>query len=121
MLRAVLTANATSCLGFGAVFIYAPGDIAAFLGDVESWVILVLGLGLFVNGIHLAIVARRKAPKRLDVIYFSLGDAFWVLGTLFLIVFEIGVTSVAGILWALGIAVWVGLCGYFQWRWRPAT
>ncbi|MAT65633.1 MAG: hypothetical protein CMN57_08310 [Gammaproteobacteria bacterium] len=115
-LRAILRINATSCLLFGALFVAMPNTVAGFLGapPAPGSVILVLGVLLVFNGIHLLYVSRAPRPSRAWVGYFSGGDFVWVLGTLLLVGSGLWINAPAGILAALVVAVAVGAMGWMQ-------
>ncbi|RRQ21597.1 hypothetical protein [Thiohalobacter thiocyanaticus] len=119
-LRAILRINATSCLLFGALFgaLFAamPNAVAGFLGapSAPGGVILVLGVLLGLNGIHLIYVSRAPRPSRAWVGYFSAGDFIWVLGTLLLVGTGLWINTPAGILSALVVAASVGAMGWLQ-------
>jgi len=114
-LATLLRLNAVSCLVFGALFVTAPGGVAAFIGVAPGWVILALGLGLLVNGAHLLWAARRQ-PRCWEVRYFSLGDAAWVALTLTVLAAGAWVTAPAGQAAAAAVAVGVGALGALQWQ-----
>lgn len=115
-LTAILRINATSCLLFGALFAAMPNAVAGFLGAPSAPVnvILVLGILLVFNGIHLLYVSRAPRPSRAWVGYFSAGDFVWVLGTLLLVTTGLWVNTPAGILAALLVAAMVGAMGWVQ-------
>jgi len=121
-LRHVLAANAASCFSFGAVFALLPDTVARFLAVEPAPELLVRGLGLvlILNGAHLAIAHRRTAPRRMEILYFCLGDIAWVVTTLGLIAAELWITSTPGIAAALGVAVLVGLFAALQLAQLPA-
>lgn len=121
MLTTVLRLNAASCIGFGLLFLAAPGATAAFVGSAPAWLVAVLGAGLVVNGLHILWAARRGAPSRRDVLYFAVGDAAWVIATAALILGGLWITTSTGIAWAIAVALWVGACGFAQWRLAPAA
>jgi hypothetical protein len=122
-LKAILAANAVSCVGFGVLFLTAPGDVAAFLGHPPAPTLLMtlLGAGLVLNGIHLIYVATGSRQSRMAVTYFSTGDFLWVGGTLALVLSGIWINSPAGMAAALVVACAVGAFGLIQWRLRPPT
>lgn len=117
-INTILRLNAASCIGFGAMFIALPGTVAAFLASppAPSWLIAALGAVLVVNGIHLLHSARRDPPASGLLLYFSLGDAAWVAGTLLLIVLGLWINSPLGIAAALAVAAGVGAMGWLQYR-----
>lgn len=78
-LRILLLLNAASCLGFGLLFSLGAGPVATFLGAFPATYLWLLGLGLILNGMLLVWTASRAAPPAFAVLFFSLGDLFWVL------------------------------------------
>ena len=123
MITNVLRANAVSCLGFGALFVAASGPVAGFLGTPPPWAVAALGAVLLLNGAHLLTAARRGARQG-ELLYFALGDGGWVAGTLLLVLTGTWITTTAGTLAALIVAVPVGVFGVLQWRAtrpRPAS
>lgn len=107
-LRRTLLLNGLSCLVFGAAFLIWPGEIGAFLGSVPAFVLMAIGAGLLVNGLHLMIVARAREIRSAQVLWFSAGDLLWWLASLALIVSQLWITTDLGVLltWvvALGVA-----------------
>ena len=115
MITNVLRANATSCLVFGALFLALPAPVAGFLGSPPVWLVAALGAVLLVNGAHLLWAAKR-GPGRVELLYFALGDAAWVAGTLALIASGTWITTGAGIAAALAVAAPVGVFALLQWK-----
>jgi len=115
-LKTILRMNAASCLGFGALFMAAPGAVAAFLGapPAPDMLILLLGAVLAVNGLHLLHTSLRSEPPRLLVLYFSLGDFLWVAISVALIAAKLWITTAAGIAAAIAVALAVGGMGLAQ-------
>ncbi|MFT4999486.1 MAG: hypothetical protein ACI861_002244 [Paracoccaceae bacterium] len=116
MLKTVLIANAASCALFGVVFLTIAGSVATFLGDPPFWLLQVLGAGLLFNAAHLIYAARQNRPNSKLVLYFTLGDALWVLATAGLIATGTWITTSPGIAAAIAVGAYVGLCGIGQWR-----
>lgn len=115
-LRFVMRLNAASCVLFGLLFIVLPQAIAASLGQVPQAIIVALGIGLLVNGAHLIVASRRSDLRKIEVIWFSLGDFGWWLTTLALIVADIWITTSSGIIVAVIVATVVAGLGVAQ-RW----
>lgn len=103
--RRIMRANALSCLGFGALFAAIPGAVAGFLAvePAPEAVLRGLGLVLIVNGTHLAVAAGRTRLSRAEILWFTAGDAAWVLATLGLIGAGIWIDRPAGIAAALAV------------------
>ncbi len=116
MLKSTLAANAISCLGFGALFAVFPQASADVIGTPPVWLVLVLGLGLVINGLALMLTARKPAPSRGEVLQFVAGDALWVIATGVLIATGIWIEAVIP---AVLVALWVGACGVVQWLYAP--
>jgi len=119
MLKAVLLGNALSCFLFGALFLFAAPDSVAFLGNPPLLLIQFLGAGLLINALFLTITALRKTTRRQDVLLFALGDAVWVLTTGGLLITGLWITTPTGIVWTLGVGLFVAICGLAQWRLAP--
>ncbi|GAB4123173.1 MAG: hypothetical protein Tsb0027_20890 [Wenzhouxiangellaceae bacterium] len=118
-LQSVLLLNATSCIGFGLLFISLPAPTAMFLANEKTapvWLIVVLGAGLIANGVGLTVTARQQAPQAGLVRFFSIGDLLWVVATLLLITTGWWINTSAGISAALLVAALVGCMGWLQWR-----
>lgn len=114
ILATILRANAASCLGFGVLFITAPGPVAAFLGATPEPVLTAVGAGLMLNGLHLLVASFRRPARPVEIIWFSLGDFGWWLATLGLIAAGIWITTPGGITAALSVAAVVALLGAAQ-------
>lgn len=118
-LRTILRANAASCLVFGVTFLSLTSPVALFLSaraPAPAIVLQLLGAVLLFNGLHLAWASFRPAPARALILYFSAGDLLWVLATALLLIMDVWVTSVAGIIVSLGVALMVGYFGVMQIR-----
>ncbi len=119
MLKAVLILNALSCAIFGSLFCLKTKEVITFIGNPPYLFIQILGAGLIVNAILLILTALQKEPKRKDVIFFSLGDAAWVLFTVVLIIAGLWIKNSEAIFGSLVVAAFVGLCGILQWMFAP--
>jgi len=122
-LKNVMRANATSCLAFGALFALQPNLVANFLSvtsPAPKSYILILGILLIVNGLHLLWASRVPLPQKKLILYFSTSDYIWVIGSVGLIITEVWITTTAGVLLASGVAVMVGFFGILQMTSRKA-
>ncbi|MGX9419052.1 hypothetical protein ACWU4D_17065 [Vibrio sp. WJH972] len=122
-LKNIMRANATSCLGFGALFALQPSLVATFLGGdfpAPALAIFTLGVLLIVNGLHLIWASRIPVPKKALVLYFSGGDYIWVIASLVLIISGCWITTTSGIVVASAVAALVGLFGVLQMTTRKA-
>jgi len=122
-LKNVMRANATSCLAFGALFALYPNLVAIFLGGASSApqiYILILGILLILNGLHLLWASSVPLPQKELILYFSIGDYIWVICSIGLIVSGVWITTTGGVLVAIAVAVIVGLFGILQMTSRKA-
>lgn len=119
MLKFVLIANAVSCAVFGVVFIFWAQAVASLLGSPPSALLYVLGVGLLLNAILLLLESRHSPPRPAKVRSFAIGDGIWVLASLGLIFSGTWVTTMAGIVWTVCVAVFVGGCGILQFILSP--
>lgn len=113
-LRFLFGLNAASCLAFGITFILVPGAVSVFLGDLPTGVVRIVGLGLIVNGLHLAVASRRTVIHPVEVVYFSLGDLMWWLGSLLLIANGSWITTSSGVIATIVVACGVSGLGIVQ-------
>lgn len=116
-LSLILRLNATSCFIFGLLFTLRAAEIVRFLSphaSLPTWLVIFLGACLILNGIHLLLTSFQAQPAKLVILYFSLGDILWVLATIVLIALQYGITSFAGIVASLLVAVMVGTFGSMQ-------
>lgn len=112
--KKILRVNAASCITFGFLGVLAPSWIAEFLGDPPKWVVLVTGAILMMNGLHLILASLRGTFKRWEIVYFSLGDLAWWLGSVLLIAANTWITTSAGQVAMFCIAVAVSGLGVAQ-------
>lgn len=110
----LLRINAASCLGFGAVFLSAPGTVSALLGSVPQQVLVVIGAGLLINGLHLSMASMRAAPRPAEIIWFSLGDLLWWASSLAVVASARWITTSFGIVSVLLVALAVAALGLAQ-------
>lgn len=115
-LPTILRLNAASCIAFGLLFIVMPGAVVRFLSEspAPSWVFLIIGIGLILNGAALMWTSFKPMPSRSEILFFSAGDFAWVVATVGLIIAQLWVTTVPGTAAALVIAVIVGGFGALQ-------
>lgn len=122
-LKNIMRANATSCLAFGVLFSLQPSITANFLGGTSpapKLYILILGILLILNGLHLLWSSRVPLPQKELILYFSTGDFIWVIGSVGLIISGVWITTTEGMLLATAVAVMVGLFGVLQMTSRKA-
>ncbi|AWB65827.1 hypothetical protein C2869_04950 [Saccharobesus litoralis] len=123
-LKNTLLANATSCILFGLAFVIWPLSIANWLSATSpapELILQMVGAILVLNGAHLLWAASRQKPNSLLVKYFAIGDFSWVVATGGLISLGVAVTSSAGVILALLVALVVGMFGILQWRFSACT
>lgn len=112
-----MKANAISCIGFGLTFFFLSKEVGNFLSvdkQAPSIVFIVLGIGLFFNGLHLIWASSKFMPSKLLVLYFSISDYIWVLSTSCLLLAGIWITTPAGIVATLSVSGMVGAFGLLQ-------
>jgi len=119
MLKLILILNAISCILFGGLFLLESDEISKFIGSLPLFVLQVLGVGLLVNGLLLLLLAMKATPPRRDVILFALGDAVWVIVSMGLLITGVWITNADAFPWVIGVAVFVGFCGFMQWQLSP--
>jgi hypothetical protein len=106
-LRYALRLNAASCLIFGLGFAVGGGTVARFLGDAPPLLLRGIGALLLFNGAHLWLASLRTRVLDWEVLWFSVGDIAWFVGTLGLLAGGLFVTTGPGRLaaWGVGFAV----------------
>ncbi len=119
-LKIALRLNAMSCISFGLLGFLIPARISTFLGDPPVSLLQALGAVLIVNGLHLIIASSRTTLKEWEVVYFSLGDLVWWLGSNFLISANVWITTPVGAITMFVIALGVAVIGVMQ-IWLMAT
>jgi len=113
----VMKANASSCIGFGIILAFFSEPITHFLSSshpMPNTILIILGLVLIGNGLHLIWASFCLMPSKFLVLYFSAGDYLWVILTLYLIFTGMWITSSLGIIIALLVAAMVGTFGWLQ-------
>ena len=121
-LQNVMQLNAISCLGFAALFIFAPSLVSSFLGEVPTIAVQIIGGGLLLNAIHLVFASQRSNISLQTVIYFAAGDILWFMATLFVLASGAFITTSAGIYAALAVAIVVATIGLAQiWTFAQVT
>lgn len=116
-LKNVMRSNSASCLLFGTLFSVYPNDVANFLSNsspAPKMLIFSLGLILVLNGLHLLWASQYHRQNQRLILYFSMGDFLWVIGSILLIFSGLWITSTEGKLASTFVAVLVGLFGAFQ-------
>lgn len=110
----LLRLNAASCLVFGSLFVFFPSAVASVLGAAPSGVIFGLGVLLLINGVHLALSSFRSRPIPAEILWFSLGDLLWWLGSLALIAAGLWIVTPAGAALTMVVAFGVASLGVLQ-------
>ncbi len=116
-LNAIMKWNATTCLFFATVFLIFPREVINFLSTNTPMPVLVLqilAIILLINGLHLLQTANKQKISKIIVVYFSITDFSWVLFSLFLVMCNLWVTSSAGIISTIVVAVMVALFAVLQ-------
>ncbi len=116
-LKTALRMNASTCLGFGLLFVIMPASVAGFLSQHQSadkLLLMVLGAGLMAQGCHLIWASMQTAPSKALILYFSFGDFAWVLASIFLMILGYWITTPLGMLYSSLVAAMVGALGLLQ-------
>ncbi|MBX2870161.1 MAG: hypothetical protein KTR18_15880 [Acidiferrobacterales bacterium] len=114
----VMRLNAASCLLFGLIFVVFSSEVAIFLDPEKSvpyLALIVIGIGLIINGADLIRVSLQPSPSKFQVRYFAVGDFIWVLVSIGLIVLDIWIVTKEGVITTIVIAIMVGIFGVLQW------
>jgi len=113
-LRWTLRLNVATCAVFGAVFIYDPLAVSAYLGALPRVPLQLLGTALLIHSAHLLIGSLRKNLLPWEIYYFSAGDILWFLGSLTLLVSTDYISTRVGVSATLLVACLVAGIGLFQ-------
>jgi len=116
-LKTVLRMNATSCIIFVIIFLLMSTEVASFLGQNKAapeLLLLVLGLILLTNGLHILWVSWQLKPNKYLVLYFAVGDFIWVVASIILVSQGMWITTTLGIFISLLVAMMVGTFGVLQ-------
>ena len=113
----VMKANALSCIAFGIAFFSFADIIGKFLSlnnQAPTIVFTIIGFALLFNGIHLAWASLKPMPSKFLVLYFSIGDFIWVIGTFYLLLTGLWITTSIGIIATIMVSSMVGTLGFLQ-------
>lgn len=115
MIKSVLFLNSLTCLLFGISSFLFSEIIVNFLGfTLSPTIIQIVGLILILFAVHILIAVNRKAILLNEIIYFSIGDLSWVLGTVLLLVFTNVIPTQKGVIAAILVAIMVGIFATLQ-------
>ena len=115
----ILKLNALSCLLFGAMFVFMPETIIAFLADnnhMPQLVLVALGVVLNLWGMLLVWLSNRDPLPNVLLLIVALGDFLWVAATVVLLLMQVWVNSSNGIAAAGLVAMLVGWFGLQQFQ-----
>lgn len=118
-IKIILKLNALSCLLFGALFVFMPETIIAFLADDQLMPQLVLvALGVLLNlwGMLLIWLSNRESIPNVLLLIVALGDFLWMAATVVLLLMQIWVNSSNGMAVAGLVAMLVGWFGWQQFQ-----
>jgi hypothetical protein len=113
-LNHILQLNAASCIGFGAVLVVKPAAVGAFLGSMPAQLVFAIGAVLLVNGAHLILASLRTISIQAELLWFSIGDLVWWLGSLGCIATGLWITTPTGTVIAFLVAMAVAGLGVAQ-------
>jgi uncharacterized membrane protein len=97
LLRRALGANALFSASTGLLLTGAPDWTAALLGDVASWILRLIGVGLLLFAAFLVWVARRPTPPAAYAMLATGADLGWVAGSAVLLAFPVLSTTGGGL------------------------
>lgn len=119
MLRTALNVNAGFSFFSGAVMLTFNDGLQSAFGFDNDWVFPIVGLHLMVFGVFVAFVAKRKHEHKGLVSTITLLDLGWVIGSTVLVLFQpFGLNPLAHLIIS-GVAGWIGLLAFLQWKYRP--
>ena len=113
-LRTALLANAMFSFVCAMLMSIWPTLVGVLLGIQAPSILRAVGLGLLVFAIDLVHQATRQRLAIWRALYASVGDMFWVIGSIVGLVLFPGVFSTTGLAIALAIAVMVLVFGIWQ-------
>lgn len=114
LLRRTLTANAvfSTICGIGLIVFAAP--LAALMGEVPTWLLVSVGVGLFPFAIGIAINVRRNSMSLAEARLTVIMDFGWVAGSIGVIAMFADQLSLAGMDIVLAVAAVVAMFGILQ-------
>ena len=118
-INVILQLNALNCLLFGALFVFIPDQVSAFLSDSQPMpklLLAVLGVVLNLFGLLLLWLAKQTPPGKRWVGFVALADFAWVLFTAGVLLSQTWVTTVDGMTAAGLVAILVGWLGKLEWQ-----
>lgn len=113
-LRWTLRVNVATCALFGAIFLYHPSAVSAYLGTLPPQSLRMLGAALLIHSAHLLLGSMRKKLLNWEICYFSAGDILWFLGSLTLLVSTGYISTRAGVSATILVACLVASIGLCQ-------
>ena len=116
-LSILMRTNAASCLIFGLLFLILPSEIATYLSSetpIPTIVLVILGIGLIINGGDLIQSSLKPIPTKSKILYFSIGDFIWAIVSISLVLLNIWITSKEGAIATLLVAFMVAIFGLLQ-------
>lgn len=118
-LKNIIRANGISCISFGGLFIVNANTVAHFLANknpVPEQILIVIGTILVFNGVHLIWTSMQLNINKWLILYFSLGDALWLVVSMGLAASSFWINTTQGITATSLVAIMVGIFGLAQWR-----
>jgi hypothetical protein len=121
-LPTVLWLDAATCAGTGVLQLALPGRVAEVLRLAPA---LVAATGwVLLAAAALAVIGARNTARRAPILLLVVGNAFWVLGCIELLLTAGGLTAI-GQAWLALQAIAVGVLAELEWlglrRARPAA
>ncbi|WP_426357780.1 hypothetical protein ACPUVO_15170 [Pseudocolwellia sp. HL-MZ19] len=94
-----------------------PIKVAVFLGGDTHFpelILQILGVVLVINGLHLIWASLQQTPNKWLILYFSFGDFLWAISSSFLLLMRLWITTMAGIITTILVALMVTVFGIMQ-------
>jgi hypothetical protein len=113
-LKLALLGNGIFSATSGALLLIVPEQIGGLLGVQETWLLMLIGLGLAVFAGDLFHQATRDRLRTWRALYSVCGDLLWVIGTIILLLFFPAAVSAQGATLLIGVAMVVTLFAGLQ-------
>ncbi|MDA2930338.1 hypothetical protein MYX84_10390 [Acidobacteria bacterium AH-259-O06] len=109
-----LRANGVFSAATGVMMALAADPVANLIGFNEAGVVRLLGVGLVGFAVRLFQITHRGWVQSAEALMIISGDFLWVIGSVFLLVFESGLFSQTGMVLISIVAVVVLVFGELQ-------
>jgi hypothetical protein len=116
LLKNTLQANACFSMICGLLMLVFPSVLAGFLGSVQPWILMAVGLGLLIFAADVYWISRQlpQATARAKIIFWA--DVAWVVLTPLVLWLFAASFSVTGIMVVIEIAAIVAVFAVLEWK-----